>query len=692
MQSGFRLLSVVGAFALALGAASAARAQSANSGFQINRYEPSAAGEWSFWVDHPWYSSTRFFAAGITLNYGHNPVVAGRVNSSGTFVTSLSIIEHQVLTHIDLAGSFLDRVLLTASLPVVLYESGTAAAGIVPSTGVGLSDPRLGFWVRLFGQPYQGPVSLSLGGNLWIPLRGFAEFSPTSSDSSVRVLPKVALGGLTHHVLWSFSLGFLYRPQAQLGNAIDAGSTVGSEVQVGAAIAYADRERRFAVGPEAAFTGLLTSVGSSQSRGTYSTALELLLGAHYNVKKLIQLGLAGGTGVLREPGTPDGRLLVRVAYAPYPAPKPADRDKDGIADVADACPDEAGSGRPDPKTHGCPDRDDDGVIDKFDRCPEAPQGARPDPARPGCPVGDADGDGVLDLEDQCKDEPAGEIPDPARGGCPARDRDKDGVVDFQDLCPDAPQGETPDLARRGCPAGDKDHDGVVDSKDQCPDGPAGLKPDPNKPGCPLPDTDYDTVVDTEDACPDQPGAPTADPKTNGCPSVVKIENGQLVILQAVNFAKGKDLVPKKSFALLALVAQSLKLAPTLKRVEIGVHTDSRGNADKNRDLSARRAQSVMKFLIEKGIAAERLSAQGYGPDKPLADNKTSKGRERNRRVEFLILDPPPPTSAPPPSPAATDVPSAPSDNAKAGKRARAGGNARGKAKGKAKGKARGRSD
>jgi hypothetical protein len=55
-----------------LGATAPAAAQATQTGFTINRYEPTAAGEWSFWVDHPWYSSMRYFAAGVTLNYGHN--------------------------------------------------------------------------------------------------------------------------------------------------------------------------------------------------------------------------------------------------------------------------------------------------------------------------------------------------------------------------------------------------------------------------------------------------------------------------------------------------------------------------------------------------------------------------------------------------------------------------------------------
>lgn len=99
-----------------------------NRGFQLNRYEPTAAGEWSILVDHPWYSSRRYVAAGITFGYAHNPLVAGTRDSGQSLSTVTPVIEHQLISHLDVAGSFLDRVLLTLSLPITLMERGSAAA------------------------------------------------------------------------------------------------------------------------------------------------------------------------------------------------------------------------------------------------------------------------------------------------------------------------------------------------------------------------------------------------------------------------------------------------------------------------------------------------------------------------------------------------------------------------------------
>src|SRR5438034_5448814 len=111
-------------------------------GFQVERYEPTPAGTVFHMVNHPWYSSTRWFAGGFTLDYGHDPLIL----TSGS--TSTKVIEHQLLGHFDLAGSFLDRVQINFTLPVVFYEAGTAAGGAAPLSGASVGDPRFGLFVR----------------------------------------------------------------------------------------------------------------------------------------------------------------------------------------------------------------------------------------------------------------------------------------------------------------------------------------------------------------------------------------------------------------------------------------------------------------------------------------------------------------------------------------------------------------
>ena len=154
-----------------------------------------------------------------------------------------------------------------------------------------------------------------------------------------------------------------------------------------------------------------------------------------------------------------------------------------------------------------------------------------------------------------------------------------------------------------------------------------------------PDRDGDSIADAVDACPDKKGAPSVDPKKNGCPGLVVVESGQIVILKQVFFATNKDTILKQSYPVLDAVATALKAFPHLKKVRVEGHTDNVGKADYNTDLSDRRAKSVMAYLIVKGVEATRLDAKGFGPSKPIADNKMVKGRALNRRVDFVIVDP-----------------------------------------------------
>ncbi len=632
----FLLPAVLGSALLAL----PAFGQSAPlQGFQLNRYEPTAAGEWSFAVDHPWYSSTRRFAAGLTLNYAHKPLVFGV--DRGGFSELRTIYENQFIGHIDVAGSFLDRVLITASLPVVLTNSGPAV-----NDGASVGDPRIGALFRIYGQPYQSAFSVSLGATFWIPLGAMTNSLPAASnDRGARlILPKLVVGGLWNKLLWSTTLGFMYREEAVVADSsvppdlrgAQAGRAA-SELQFGLGASYFDAMRRFAVGPELVVSG---AVAGRDGFSKFGTSVEAMLTGHYNIAKLIQAGLALGGGFVRQAGTPDFRMLLRVAYAPMASPA-KDSDGDGILDADDACPTERGIRTGDPATHGCPpiaDRDRDGVLDAVDICPDEHQGQFPDATRRGCPLADRDRDGVLDRDDVCPDTHMGATPDPTRRGCPMGDRDGDGVLDNQDVCPDQHQTTVPDPARRGCPAGDKDFDGVRDPQDLCPTVHSGMFPDPNRVGCPLPDRDKDGIPDPADACPDKPGSPSTDPRKHGCPGgLAMIQGGEVKILKPVFFAFDKDVILPQSFPTLQAVAEVLKAVPTIRLLRVEGHTDSQGNRMYNIDLSDRRSKSVMRWLVEHGIEQSRLTAQGYGPDRPIATNKTVVGRAKNRRVVFQIM-------------------------------------------------------
>ncbi len=263
--------------------------EAAAQGFALDRYEPTAAGEWMFAVESPWYSATRWFAADLMLDYGHAPLLGGTFDSSNNFHQTTVIIEHQLVGHLDLAASFLDRVLVTASLPVTLYESGTSAYGVSPLSGGAAGDPRLGAMVRVFGQPERDPLSIHLGASLWIPV-GVA--GDHSGDSDARGLLRLVLAGMAYrHLRWALDMGGLIRKQATLNSLSGPGAATG-ELQIGFGIGYSDLERRFHVGPE-----LLFATGSAIN--TNDSHLEILVGGQYNIAKLIQVGLAAGGGAVR---------------------------------------------------------------------------------------------------------------------------------------------------------------------------------------------------------------------------------------------------------------------------------------------------------------------------------------------------------------------------------------------------------
>lgn len=224
------------------------------------------------------------------------------------------------------------------------------------------------------------------------------------------------------------------------------------------------------------------------------------------------------------------------------------------------------------------------------------------------------------------------------------DTDKDGLPDDIDLCPTEPEDGKPPNTDDGCPAlPDRDGDGIPDSRDKCPDEPEDFDKINDADGCPEDDADEDGVADAKDACPKEPGEPSPDPTKNGCPQFIRRISGssEIQILKQVQFATGSARILPNSYGILDEVVRLLRVNPEIQRLAIEGHTDNRGPDDLNERLSNDRAHSVRTYLIERGgIDPERLTAAGFGPRRPIADNNTAEGRQKNRRVEFHIRDVP----------------------------------------------------
>ena len=308
---------------------------------------------------------------------------------------------------------------------------------------------------------------------------------------------------------------------------------------------------------------------------------------------------------------------------------PIDTDGDGVADYQDECPLTPSAAYGFIDSVGCPiDSDGDGVPDYRDECPNTPKEAYGYLAVTGCPL-DSDGDGVYDYIDQCPNTPAAAYGLVDTLGCPI-DTDGDGVYDYLDLCPDTPEEARGMVDQNGCPL-DTDKDGVYDYMDECPETPAVARNFVDSVGCFL-DTDGDGVYDYEDQCPTIAGV-----KENlGCPEIKReIRNLLKKAMSGIQFENGKATIKPNSYPILNDIAKIFIDNPTYM-VEVQGHTDNVGKYDYNIDLSERRAQAVRTYLINKGVPAERLTAHGYGPDRPIDDNKTKAGRAKNRRVEFNI--------------------------------------------------------
>jgi len=203
------------------------------------------------------------------------------------------------------------------------------------------------------------------------------------------------------------------------------------------------------------------------------------------------------------------------------------------------------------------------------------------------------------------------------------DSDQDGVLDNKDQCPSSTRGIIVDS--KGC-AKDTDKDGVIDSKDKCPGSKLGVNVDSN--GCVVSrDSDGDGITDASDVCPDSAAGSIVNKR--GCKLTANIS------LENVQFKTGTAVLSGDSRVILTEVANTLKENNHLNFIVAG-HTDSSGNYDKNVALSKARAQSVRKYLISQGVASDKLTATGFGPDKPVASNATRQGRSKNRRVELVL--------------------------------------------------------
>jgi outer membrane protein OmpA-like peptidoglycan-associated protein len=564
------------------------------TGLALDRFEPAPAGDRMFGVPSPYVAGDLTPHVMLLADYAHNPLV---LRSTSGYQSLGSVVKHQFFLHLNAALALWNRVNVNIDLPAAVYQGGDSPAvgqGFASPASAQLGDVRAGLRARIFGE-YDEPFQIAVGGYVWLPTGASDAYVGTGK---VRGMPQLLLGGRADRFIWSAATG----PEIEQDERF-AGLQQGSMFAWGAGIGVLLLDSRHL---ELAVEG--SGDVAFQHPIKQTTNAELLFDVRYRIIDDVEVGVGAGPGLAQGVGTPDFRGVAMVAYTPEMKKAPGDRDGDGVLDPDDACPDTPGVKSDDPKKNGCPenDRDKDGILDADDACPDEPGVADPDPKKNGCPVPkDRDGDGIPDAEDACPDVKGVHTEDPKTNGCPApKDRDGDGIPDAEDACPDV----------KGVPT-----------------------KDPKTNGCPL-DTDGDGIPDDQDACPNEKGVPDPDPTKNGCPKAVRVNDQEIVILDQVQFDTGKATIKKVSDALLDEVADVIREHPEITRLEVQGHTDNRGTKAGNKTLSQQRAEAVMKALVFRKIEPARLVAKGYGQDAPIAENTTDAGRQKNRRVQFKIVE------------------------------------------------------
>lgn len=593
--------------------ASLAQSLSASVGdAAIQQLEPTPAGDAFFSVPSPTAAGHLLPRAHLMADYAINPL---RLFGNST----APIVGAQIFLRANASFALWNHLLLSVDVPVAIVNSGDKP----DRPNLSFQEPSAGFGDLRFSA--RGALSLlGTGAKDQHSLAGALEgslYAPTDhadgyvSDHSARGAFRAVFGGrhpLFTPLLWSTHLGVMLRS-----------SDAPHSLTFGGAAALAFHGGMFRVGAEVfgalPLGGNLLSAKGVELQTKTQVNAEALVTARYRFLKQFEVGLGGGPGLTQAIGTPKARFLLLAAWSPEaaePAAKntlPVDGDKDGIVGAADACPSVAGVADSDKRFHGCPpDKDKDGVPNKEDACADAAGPRNVDLSKNGCPP-DSDGDGVPDVNDKCPEVKGSANKVPEKNGCPL-DRDGDGILDIADACPDQPGERSADRVRSGCPD----------------------------------DADKDGIKPPEDACPNEKGAPDKDPAQNGCPKYVRIQGDEIVVLQPIRFKLyGKEKKDTTVFPviedILIEVKEVLDQHPEIELVEVQGHADGGAASEAKYDqefnvkLSHTRAERAWWWLVQRGVAQDRLEKKGYGATKPIGDNNTEEGQAMNRRVQFTIL-------------------------------------------------------
>ncbi|MBK8255381.1 MAG: OmpA family protein [Polyangiaceae bacterium] len=621
-------LGLAGCVALGgLFAAGAAAAQTlpVAGGTALNQLEPSVAGDPFFGTYHPAVNGRVELRGYVMADFARQPL---RFIDQGT---QTAIVENQLFVRGDVSLSLADRFLIDVNMPVAVLQSGsqpaTANLDFHPPTGVEAGDLRLAARLRIIGDN-GGPFQLGLHGDFFIPTAPAGSYT---GDGSFRSGVYLLMGGRFQAgvpFVWNVQGGGILRTSSN-PSAVAYGGGIGAQFIDGMLQLGAEVYGNTWIGDKPPLsTDEVTAPEAS------STSVEVLFGAKFRIVSGLQIGLAAGPGLSQAVGTPELRGLGMIAWSPT-------GDSKSTSGSGSTTPGggRTPSGQNTTSAGGPLDSDGDGLNDDVDACPKEPGGLSGDPSKDGCPVSDKDKDGVEDVEDACPSLAGVRRPEATKNGCPD-DTDNDGVYDVVDACPSLKGSPNADPKKNGC-AADTDNDGIADAEDACPSL-AGAKSGVAKfNGCPE-DPDGDGIKGADDACPMDKGVASKDKDQNGCPDSIRVTETAILLRKPIEFVTyGKartETIDPLSDAVLRQVKDAIDAHPEILKIEVQGHTDDSGSEDFNKALSQQRADAVRTWLVNAGVSADKLVAKGYGYEKPLGDNRIRTGRQKNRRVELVILE------------------------------------------------------
>jgi len=556
-------------------------------------------------LDSPSVPEHKLFGVGVMLHYQHRPY---SVFTQGGNPSQSNLVDHQLTMDLGIAMGLFGRYQIGVGVPFTPYLAGdeisdTGMPRFSRLTESGIGDVRVEAkaLIATLGEDEDLTLGVSAGLSL-----------PTGKNASRPYLgDKTVTGRIKALALWDLgqvqigaNLGLLLRDTSRT-----FATELGPQILYGAAVLY-PVDRRIDVMLE-----LFGRTGLNQFIDFYSDVnpFEVDIAGRYAITGMWSVTGGGGRGFGNGIGAPDVRLFAGAAFTPdY-----RDRDKDGIYDVDDKCPDQPEDRDGYQDLDGCPDPDNDAdtLLDAQDKCPNDPEDVDQFQDDDGCPEADNDKDGINDINDACPNAAEDGNGKRPKDGCPSttEDSDGDGVPDGTDKCPDEPEDRDNFQDEDGCPEPDNDADGVPDDFDACPN--AAEDPDgfEDEDGCPDPDNDKDGLPDGLDKCPTQAETLNGNKDDDGCPDpgpdLVRLVEGRIELDQKIGFVSkgGKLQIKDASAKLVNLVALVMKGHVEILRVRIEVRAEGLG-----RDETQRRADVVRDLLVEKGVDTARLTPVGAG--------------------------------------------------------------------------------